>query len=255
MFASGCATTSGVSKNFKVITNPADASIKVLSAATQTEKQYSSPAQIEAELPSNPVLASKTVLEVSKEKYKPVTIPLAHIGNGDTLMIKLEKIVAYELKYKLLGPTVAEDLKFKDKFIAIELSVEEKSFLMNLTNVGTEPLKIRWQSAEYTDIFGQPRRLMHSGISYQNRNNAIPDQEVAPGQSLRESVTPIENVVVASQGKYEVKPLLKVDPANATALKGKSFNLFIPIEINRQIIPYNFKIEISGVRSEKPERK
>jgi hypothetical protein len=61
-----------------------------------------------------------------------------------------------------------------------------------------------------------------------------------------EAVTPINNVHLAQQKKgYVVSPLFPLESEDAAALKGKSVILFIPVEINRQIIPYNFKIEIT----------
>jgi hypothetical protein len=50
--------------------------------------------------------------------------------------------------------------------------------------------------------------------------------------------------VSRQKGGYDIKPLFSLGSEAAAGLKGKSFNLFIPVEINRQIIPYNFKIEI-----------
>ena len=35
-----------------------------------------------------------------------------------------------------------------------------------------------------------------------------------------------------------------------TEVKGKTVILFVPVEINRQIIPYNFKIEITDAVKE-----
>ena len=44
---------------------------------------------------------------------------------------------------------------------------------------------------------------------------------------------------------YDMRPLFPLESDDAAGLKGKSVILFIPVEINRQIIPYNFKIEIT----------
>jgi hypothetical protein len=249
--ASGCSSVSVVTKNFKVITDPPDSIIRVVSGTEQKEEKFSSPAIITAEVPKDPALAARAFLEVSKDKYKPTTITLRHLNDGDTIRVKLEKIIPYQLKYRLLAPTQSDELKFQDKAISISFTVNEQAFQMGLTNLTAYPLKIRWQSAEYTDVYGRQRRLMHSGVPFQERNNPIPDQTVLPGKSLQETVTPIENVSVSPQtGGYVVKPLFARDGEIITGLKGKTFNLFIPIEIDRQINPYNFKIEIIDVMKE-----
>lgn len=250
LLASGC-TSAVITKNIKVIADPPDSDISVVSGVDLQKQKYRSPAAITVAVPKDPALASKAMLEVSRDKYKLKTIPLRHINDGDTIRVKLEKIITYQLKYRLLVPAQSDEIKFQDKAISISFTIGEQAFQMGLTNRGSQPLKIRWQSAEYTDVHGQPRRLMHSGIPYPERNNPIPDQVVLPGKSLQEAVTPIENVSVSPQTRgYVVKPLFVRDGDGAAGLKGKIFNLFIPIEIDRQIIPYNFKIEIVDVIKE-----
>jgi hypothetical protein len=89
---------------------------------------------------------------------------------------------------------------------------------------------------------------MHSGIRHQDRNNPMLDQVVPSGGSVQEAITPVKHVYVSPQtGAYEIMPLFIRLGDDSAGLKGKVFNLFIPIEINRTIIPYNFKIEITDV--------
>ena len=48
-----------------------------------------------------------------------------------------------------------------------------------------------------------------------------------------------------SRKSYDIRPLFPLESAVAAELKGRAVILFIPVEIDRQIIPYNFKIEIT----------
>jgi hypothetical protein len=249
LLISGCATMSMVTKNFKVIADPSDSTIKVVSGAEQKERRYSSPAEITVEVSKEPAQGARAVLEISKDNYKPVTIPLRHIHDGDTLKIKLDEIVNYRLKYRMLRPVQSDEVKFQDGALSILLTVGEQAFQASLTNLAAYPLKILWEQSQYTDIFGRNHRLMPSSVPYQNRNNPIPDQVVQSRSSIQAVMTPIDNVYVSQQSKnYEVKPLFPREAG--TALKGKIFNLFIPVEINRSITPYNFTIEITEVVKE-----
>jgi len=246
--ASGCSDV--VVKNFKVFTYPSDAYVRVVSGVELQELKFRSPATITAGLPKDPVLAAKAIVEVSKENYQPKTIALSDIKDDDTLNIKLEKIlrdiVRYKLSYRLVSPVVSQELQFRNGNVAVSFTVGEESFQMRFENLTAYDLKILWERAEYTDENGQTHRLMHSGVRYPDRNNPIPDQFVLSRSSVQEAVTPISNVHMSRQKKgYEVSPLFPVESAAAAALKGKSVILFIPVEINRQIIPYNFKIEIT----------
>jgi len=252
-FASGC-STSFVTKTIKVITDPPDAVISVVSGVELQEQKYQSPATITVNVPNNPALAARVVLEVRRDSYRPNSIALRNINDGDTINIKLEKILniaMYRLAYRLIDPLASQDLKYRDKNIAVSITVGEQSFQMRLENLSAYDITILWNQAEYTDVYQQPHRLMHSGIHFQDRNNPIPSQMVQSRSSVQEAVIPINNVYIAQQKKgYSIKPLFSLDSDAAAGLKGKVFNLFIPVEVDRQIIPYNFRIQIIDSRKE-----
>ncbi len=250
--ASGCSSV--VAKNFKVIAEPRDSTIRVVSGMELKERLYRSPAAITAGVPKDSALATKAVLEVSRDNYQRKTISLRDINDGDTLNIKLEKlrdIVRYKLSYRLVSPAASPELQFRDKNISVSFAVNEQGFEMRFENLSPHGLKILWDRAEYTDAGRQTKRLMHSGIRFPDRNNPIPDQFVLSQSSVQETLIPISNVYMLPQRKgYDVHPLFALDSDVAAGLKGKSLILFIPVEINRQIIPYNFKIEITDAVKE-----
>jgi hypothetical protein len=244
IFASGCA--SGMKKSFTVIADPPDSDIKVVSGSDLEVEKYRSPAKITVRIPKDSRLFVKNVLEVSKDTYKTQKMQLRDIKEGEVLNIKLEKVVAYRLKYRLVGPVQSDEIKFSDKIISVSFVIGEQSFQMNLANLTAYPLKILWGSADYTDVNNRSHRLMHSGIRYQDRNNAIPSQIVPPQGSVQQTVMPISSVVYSQEKKgYENFPLFPLDSDMAAGLKGRIFYLLIPVEFDRQIIPYNFKIEIT----------
>ncbi len=255
LFVTAC-PASMYAKTFTVIADPPDSIIRVISGPDHKEQKFSSPAVIAADVATESARASKEILEVSKDRYKPVTIVLRHINEGDTIRVKLEKAFLHQLTYRLLAPAISSELDsrkpipsrnliFRDKAISISVAIGETSFQVGLKNLSEHPLKILWERGGYSDIHTQRFRLMNSGVRYQDRNNPIPDQIVLPGESIQETITPIEHVFVSSKtGKYEVKPLFGQEEVSTSGLRGKTFNLFIPIEINRAITPYNFKIQI-----------
>jgi hypothetical protein len=246
--ASGCSSV--VTKKFKVFTDPPDSTIRIVSGTEKHEKKYRSPALVTAEVPKDPDLEAQSILEVRKENYRPKIIPLRDIKDGETLEIKLEKEsgdnAPYRLAYRMVGPAESEELQFKDKTIAVSFAVDEQSFKMRFENRSPVEVKILWERAEYTDVNGQPHRLMHSGVRYADRNNPIADQRVLSHGVIEEAVIPVSSVYLSQQKKgYEVRPLFPREGDQAAGLKGKTVILFIPVEVDRQIIPYNFKIEIT----------
>jgi len=251
--ASGCSSVAG--KNFKVFVDPPDSTIRVVSGVKLKEQLYRSPATIAVEVPQDPALAAKAVLEVKKDNYQQKTILLRDIKDGDTLNVKLERIlheiVRYKLSYRLVSPVVSKELRFQDKHISVFFAVGEQGFEMQFENMSSHDAKILWDRAEYTSVKGQKQRLMHTGVRFPDRNNPIPDQSVLSRSSVQETLFPIGNVYMLPQRKgYDIRPLIPLDNDVVAGLKGKSVNLFIPVEVNRQIIPYNFKIEVTDVVKE-----
>ena len=250
---SGCSSVAG--KNFKVLADPPDATIRVVSGVALKERLYRSPATITADVPRDPALSAKAVLQVNKENYQQKTMLLRDIKDGDTLNIKLERImrdiVRYKLSYRLVSPVSSRELRFQDKNISVSFAVGEQGFEMQFENMSAYDAKILWDRAEYTSVKNQKQRLMHTGVRFPDRNNPIPDQYVLSRSSVQETLFPISNVYMLPQGKgYDIRPLIPLDNDIVAGLKGKSVNLFIPVEINRQIIPYNFKIEVTDVVKE-----
>lgn len=244
LLTAGCA--SGTKKRFTVMTDPSDAVIRVVSGSSLSEDTYRSPAKISVRLPKDSVLLARNIIEVSRDLYKTRKIQLRDIRDDEVLTIKLDKLVRYALKYRLLGPAQSDVLAFQDTLIAVSFTVSEQSFQMNLRNLARQDLKILWDRADYTDVFNRQHRLMHSGIKYQDRGNLIPAQMVPAGGSVQEAVIPVGSVFYSQETRrYELKPLFTLDSEAASDLKGRVFYLFLPVEVNRQIIPYNFKIQIT----------
>ena len=263
IMASGCSSV--VTKSFKVFADPPDADIRVVSGLELKELKYRSPAAVTAEVPKDPALASKAYLEVSRDSYKPFTLALRDIRDGQTLNVRLEKIMQslfrYRLAYRLVAPAVV-------RYAPVQ-GHDHRRIVHGRRPVHPdapyEParpeVKVLWDQAQFTDVNMQTSRLMHSGVRFQDRNNPIPDQVVPPRAAVQEGVFPVNRVFFSQQKKaYEPKLLIPVDTEAAAELKGKTVILFIPMEINRQIIPYNFKFEITdsvrkrqGMRSKKQD--
>jgi hypothetical protein len=172
------------------------------------------------------------------------------IREGETLRIKLEKILRdiarYRLSYRLVSPVVSPELQFRDKIIAFSLSVGEQGFQVRIENLSAHDIKLLWDRAEYSDAGKQTHRIMHAGVRFPDRNNPIPDEIVISRSSFQSTLYPIDRVTYSQQKRaYDVKPLFLLESEAAAGLKGKYLLLFIPVEVNRQIIPYSFKIEIT----------
>lgn len=248
----GCGT--GVSKRFSVTTVPPDANILLyLDDSGRPARTFRSPADISTQVPSDARDAVHARIDVERDAYKPRSVRLGSINDGDRLTIKLEPVAHYLLKYRMLSPALSETMQYRDRTASITLIPREYHFDMTFTNLSPKPIKILWDRAEYTDYVNRKHRLMHSGIRPQDRNNIIPPQEVAPGQTLQQAIMPPDSLVYSREKRAFISKLLfPVDSESALALKGRKIYLFLPLEYDRAIIPdYNFRIEISDVIRDK----
>jgi len=253
VLATGC--SSAATKNFKVIADPPDADIRVISGRDLKEQTYRSPAAVTIEVPSDPALAAKAILEVQRENYQPKVIALKDIRPGETLTIQLEQIIQkaamYSLRYRMRAPAVSSELRFRDGVISVTFSIAEQMFNMRFENLTDREVKILWDQSEYSDVNSQPHRIMPSTVHFPDRNNPLPEQIVPAKSSIQEDVIPVSNVFLSRDRKgYYVHALFPLDSDAAAGLKGKSFSLFIPVGVDRVIIPYNFKIEITDAVKE-----
>jgi hypothetical protein len=214
-------------KRFALVVDPPDADIRVISGSDLKESRYRSPAEITAGMPSDTVLEKKTLLEITRDKYRPVVLSLRNIKDGDNLHIKLEKVVQYRLKCRLLIPVPSDEIKVEDKVVSVSIIVEDRQFHLNLTNLTSSELKILWDLAEYTDIRNRQHRLMHSGVPYQDRSNPLSSQPVPPLGSVQEAVMPISSVGYSQRSKaYENLPLFPLDSESAAALREIFLSLY-----------------------------
>ncbi len=246
----GCA--SSVKKRFSVIVEPPGADITIIPGGGQPEQKYRAPADITASIPKDPTLAAKSRMEIKHEAYKPKTIGLSGIREGETLKIKLDKIVHYLLKFRLRGPVQSDDLRYRDKIVDIRIKPAENHFGLSIENLTRQPIKILWEQSQYQDVMSRPHRLIHSGIRPQDRNETVAPQVVPAGGSIQRDIMPVDAVTRSQEkGGYETKPLFPLDSDRALLLKGKTFTLFLPVEMDRAIIPdYNFTFEIVDVVKE-----
>ncbi len=236
-------------KNFSLVVDPPDANIRVLSGSDLKEQQYRSPASIAAGVAKDPEIARKAVVEITHDRYKPAIIALRSIRDGETLKVKLEKIVRDRLKFRFAGTRQSDQLLIKDDTLSMGLTVDERQLQLSLTNLSPQTIRVVWERAAFTDISRQSHRLMHAGIAFEDRMKPFPVQAVMSGTTLHEALIPAGYISRSWPSKvYEVRPLFKLKAGAAAELTGKAFEVVIPVEAGGEITPYTFKIEIAVVR-------
>ncbi len=245
----GCA--SGVKKQFTLTVDPPDAQITVIARADQPGESYHSPADISVHIPEDRSVAAQSRIVISRESYNTMVLPLSSV-QGNSIRIKLAKALQYRLKYSLLAPVRSAELAYRDRILAVRIIPREQHLDLKLDNLTQQPLTILWDRASYTDASNRQHRIIHSGIKWEKRTERVPPQVIPPGGTLQEWVMPESSIEYSGKEKgYVAKPLFVLDNEGALALKGRTVTLFLPIEMDRAIIPdYSFMIQIDDVIKE-----
>ena len=241
--AVGCAPAV---KQFTLIVDPPDAKIEVSGQGDPAGMPYRSPARIS--IPADQSVAAQSRIVISHKDYKTTVLQLKNMQGDRNIRIKLLKAVQYRLKYSLVGPVKSPDLIFRDNIVAVTIVPRDLNFDLKIENLAQKPIAILWDTADYTDVRYRSHKIYPSTIKAEERGGRIPAQTIQAGGSLQVSVTPVDSVSYAGEQGYVIKPLFDLDNDSALSLKGQTVSLFLPIQIDRAIIPdYNFKIKIEDV--------
>lgn len=150
---------------------------------------------------------------------------------------------------------------FEDGMVRIKWrpTSDDISFVINNKTDG--PMKILWDEARFIDEEGISHRLIHSGIGYEERNDSHPPTVIAARGTLEDFIHPADyfrqqegygSRADKQQGYWERVPFLPTQikgtaeqlRAKAEPLVGKTFQVFLPLQVENSRNDYidTFKI-------------
>ena len=184
-------------------------------------------------------------------------------GNGESL-IGIDKNVVisrYELRFKtgkypakynfvMTKPKASKELTYEDSSLKIVFSITKKQIGFILQNKTENPIKIDWNQVSYVDVLSESHKVMHSGVKYMNKATPQPPTLIPPTAKLEDIVFPIDYVSYSS-GRYGswIEEDMFPEAPTAKLYKGKSFSVFMPLEINGIIKNYFFSFKVEDVES------
>ncbi|HKX28960.1 MAG TPA: hypothetical protein VJ302_14785 [Blastocatellia bacterium] len=164
-------------------------------------------------------------------------------------IIFLNGVFNVDYEVALVEPKASNSLNFQDERIAIQWSFNKRMVSLWLTNKTETPIKIDWDRIAYVDIKGIARKVMRQGVtSVSSNNRQLPTIVHAKGM-LKDQLLPTGNLVYNPEesGALTVKPIFP-DGEAALAYQGKSFWVYIPVEIEGKTQNYLFVFKVTNVR-------
>jgi len=177
----------------------------------------------------------------------------------------------YPVKYVIVmeKPEQSELLSFADSFIDIKFyfpfSYDRISFA--LRNKTTSPIKIDWNQISYVDTERESHKIVHSGIKYIDRNKSQSPTVIPPTAKVEDILIPSDYIYwqekPTASGLSDILQLLRKPEKlvagwrvkhffptgpKAKSYKGKTFSIFMPLEINGKVKNYFFTFKIKDIK-------
>ncbi len=151
-------------------------------------------------------------------------------------------------RLQLTKPIESESLTMEDANIAIGFGLTNTSVGVALQNKTDGPIKIDWNQVSFIDPQGTSHNVTHEGVKYTDANSSKPPSVVPPTAKVVDSIVPADNVYFTSgqYGGWGTHYILPRAPLGAS-LKGKSFSVYMPLEINGTSKNYLFTFRIADV--------
>lgn len=155
---------------------------------------------------------------------------------------------AVEYKTALMKPEGSKDNAFEDDAVKIHWLVTAKALNFRLWNKTESPIKIDWNQVSYVDPSSTAQKVMHEGVKYINRNESQPPTIIPPLAKIDDFIFPSANASYSS-GRYGGWSETPIFPAGeeGASYKGKTFSVFMPLEINGTVKSYSFVFKIQDV--------
>jgi hypothetical protein len=141
----------------------------------------------------------------------------------------------------MVTPWDSRELLFEDQSIRIRFALSEKHIGIILQNKTPSPVKVDWNNISYVDITGLAHGVMHTGVRYIERDRPQVPTIIPPAAMIDDVIIPSDHIsyTAGSGGGWTSRPFLP--PLAETDLYlGKSFSVFMPLELNGIVKNYSF---------------
>lgn len=143
-----------------------------------------------------------------------------------------------------------EGLTFEDENISIRFMPYAdgsglKGIAFEIQNLTNKVLKIKWNETSLVKPNGVATKLIHSGVTYSNRDRELSDTTIPVGAKIQDHVVPTEKIYYSSgtgwfsSAGWSISPIIKTKD-----IEKQNVSLLMPIEIETKTIYYQFKFEV-----------
>ena len=143
--------------------------------------------------------------------------------------------------FTMTAPIESKDLAYQDQTVRMAFRINRADVVLSILNLAKSPIRVNWNEVAYVDPDGHPHDIVHS------RQPAV----LPPTANLTDSMVPADFIYSNGAGKltaWQQRDLFpKPTRKEARKYDGRSFSLYIPIEIDGAVRNYllTFAIRIN----------
>ena len=154
----------------------------------------------------------------------------------------------YSYSFTITKPKAAKNLVFEDASLLIGFVVTKERIAFTLDNKTQNPIKINWDQVSYVDVMGKAHRVIHSGVRFVERDKSQIPTTLPPTASIEDIILPADHIEYISSSWTQI-PLFP-NGGDALLYNGRSFNIFMPLEVNGVIKNYLFAFKVHVTKEE-----
>jgi len=167
-------------------------------------------------------------------------------GAGSTVRMSFFQARGYYVpnySFSLQRPIRSDKLAFEDPTIAFAAQMVREGIRIALLNKTDQPIKIDWNSVSYVDQTGKANSVSHQGIKYTDAASQKPPTIIPPGARHEDTIIPATNIHFANE--WKIDPILPMGALSGEVV-GKTFSLFMPLDVGGRVQNYNFGFKIES---------
>ena len=137
---------------------------------------------------------------------------------------------------------------FEDSLVSILWYPTNQRVYFLLENKASHSIKIIWDESAFLMPTGDSRRIVHSGVKYSEVTASQPPSVIPKGGMFQDFVVTSDQDYYSAYGWTE-KPIHPDEPEMAVKqdLRGKSFSILLPLQIEGVTNEYLFSFSIDNV--------
>lgn len=153
----------------------------------------------------------------------------------------------YKQYYAMIQPIVSYDKSYGDSSVSFQFDITEKKILVDIANVGGDPVTIDWPNVYLVDAEGISRHIVNDQVIFTKDISRMKPTTIASGATEHNLIVPLDSMEELEQWTWYVKPLYTQTDDTAPLNLKKVFRVVIPVQAGTERRRYSFQFMVTDV--------